>query len=73
MMSFTQIAKGKALYRRFRNLSDSHARQVLEFIDDLEGHEPNEETVAALREAENIDSLTPCSDLRDMLRQCHTT
>jgi hypothetical protein len=56
-MSLTQIATGKALYRRFRNLSDSHARQVLEFIDDLEGHEPNEETVRAIEESMNPENL----------------
>jgi S-adenosylmethionine hydrolase len=35
-----------------------------------ESHEPNEETIAALIEAEDLDSLTECSDLRDMLVKC---
>jgi hypothetical protein len=35
-----------------------------------ESHEPNEETIKALREAEDLDSLTECADLRDMLVKC---
>jgi hypothetical protein len=37
---------------------------------DIKGDEPNEETIAALREAEDLDSLTECADLRDMLVKC---
>ena len=41
-----------------------------ENIDSIDEHEPNEETIAAFREAENLDNLTNCVDLQDMLKQC---
>lgn len=69
-MTVAQVAERKSLYRRLRNLSDEDARRVLQYIDDLEGHEPNAETIAALREAEDLDALTACTDLQDMLRKC---
>lgn len=69
-MTTTQIATTKNLYRRIRNLSADNVKQVIRYIDDLEGHEPNEETIAAMREAENLDNLTTCTDLQDMLKKC---
>lgn len=53
-MKNAQIALRKDIYRRFRNLSDNEATQVLEFIDNLRGNEPNEETIAAMEEAARI-------------------
>jgi hypothetical protein len=40
---------------------------VARYLDSLEASEPNEETIAALREAEDLDSLTECAGLQDML------
>lgn len=53
-MTVAQVAERKALYRRFRNLSDQDAARVLQLIDELEDPEPNEETLAALKESERI-------------------
>lgn len=75
-MTATQIAAREDLYRRIRDLSDADAAQVIEFIDSLacpeayRDHIPNAETEAALREAEDLDNLTTCTDLQDMLRKC---
>ena len=53
-MTTAQIATRKNLYRRIRSLSDVETEQVFQYIDDLKGHEPNEETIAAMEEAERI-------------------
>ena len=58
------------LRRRLDDLTEAKALQVIEFIDSLEEHEPNEETIAAFKEAEDVDSLTTCTDLNDMLVKC---
>ena len=65
-MTATQIAARKNLYRRFRTLSDEDAAQVIRYIDSLENHEPNEETIAAFRESENLDNLPSYKTLEDM-------
>lgn len=68
-MTATQIATRKNLYRRIRNLSESDARLVNEYIDDLEGHEPNEETIAAIREVEEGRNLSRTySDVHEMMK-----
>lgn len=65
-MTSTQIAIRKNLYRRFRALSDQDAEQVINYIDNLERHEPNEETIAAFRESQNLDNLPSYKTLEDM-------
>jgi hypothetical protein len=68
-MSPAQIAARKALYRKIRGLSASRAEQVLEFIDDLEGHEPNEETIRVLKDSEDGRNLLgPYDTLEDMFK-----
>ena len=65
-MTAMQIALRKNLYRRFRTLSDKDAEQVIRYIDSLESHEPNEETIAAFRESQNLDNLPSYKTLEDM-------
>ena len=65
-MTSAQIALRKNLYRRFRALSDKDAEQVINYIDSLEMHEPNEETIAAFRESQNLDNLPSYKTLEDM-------
>jgi hypothetical protein len=65
-MTATQIAARKNLYRRFRALPEEAAAKVLCYIDSLESHEPNEETLAAFRESENLDNLPSYETLEEM-------
>ncbi len=53
-MNDAQIAERKNFYRRIRHLSDREFAQVVRFVDTLEEHEPSEETIAALEEADRI-------------------
>ena len=69
-MTVTQVAERKALYRRFRNLSDQDAARVLQLIDELEDPEPNEETLAALKEAENLDNLESYTSVQTLFDAC---
>ena len=46
----TQTIEREAIYQKILRLSDSDAKQVSEFINSLEAHEPNEETLEACRE-----------------------
>lgn len=69
-MTVAQVAERKSLYRRLRNLSDEDARRVLQYIDDLEGHEPNAETIRAIEESMDPANLTECLDLQDMFEKC---
>jgi hypothetical protein len=66
----TQTISKESLSRRILDLSDSDAARVNAFLDSIERREPNEETISALREAEDLDSLTECKDLQDMLVKC---
>ena len=69
-MTTTQVAERESLCQRILRLPDEDLNLVARYVEDLEGHEPNEETTAAFREAENLDNLTTCIDLQDMLKQC---
>ncbi len=69
-MTATQIAARKSLYKRLRNLSDYDARQVLDFIDTLEEHEPNEETIKAIEDSYKPENLIECDDIDDMFEKC---
>ena len=78
----TKTTAKEELFTRIGRLSPPSLAQVAKFVDSLEthepkdvfdcpmSHEPNEETIAALREAEDLHSLTECADLRDMLVKC---
>lgn len=60
----------KELYRRVRNLSERNAARVLGYIDALEEEYPNEETLAALREADVIardPSVRGFTDVAEMM------
>ena len=48
----------EALYERVRRLSDRNVGLVLEYIDDLEEHEPNAETVAAMKDVVERKNLS---------------
>ena len=69
-MTVAQISVKESLCRRILDLSDEEIGLVERYVSDLEAHEPNEETIAAFREAENLDNLTTCVDLQDMFKQC---
>ena len=56
-MTNVQIAERKNFYRRVRNLSDNEFSQVIKFVDDLVEHEPNEETIQAMRDVEEGRNL----------------
>jgi hypothetical protein len=49
-----QLAVKEDLYRRILDLPAETVERVSQYLDDLEPHEPNEETIAALREADEI-------------------
>ena len=69
-MTTTQVAERESLCQRIFELPDEDVKLVAQYIEDLGVHEPNEETIAAFREAQNLDNLTTCLDLQDMLKQC---
>jgi hypothetical protein len=70
MTPVAQLTVKEDLCRRILDLPAEVAEQLSRYLDDLEAHEPNEETIAALREAENLENLTTCADLQDMLKKC---
>jgi hypothetical protein len=47
----TQTISKESLSRRILDLSDSDAVRVSAFLDSLERHEPNEETIKAIEES----------------------
>jgi len=70
-MTNAQIAARKDIYRRFRRLPDNKVTQVLEFLDSIEEEcEPNEETIRAIEESYNPETLIECDDIQDMFRKC---
>jgi hypothetical protein len=69
-MTTAQMTERETLYRKIVELPDEGVKMVIQYIDGLETHEPNEETIAAFKEAENLDNLTTCTDLMDMLEKC---
>ena len=59
----------EALYERVRRLSDRNVGLVLEYIDDLEEHEPNAETVAAMKDVVEIKNLSEAyDDVKEMMK-----
>ena len=54
------------IYRRIDKLSYAEMNLVSEYLDELEYHEPNDETLAAFKEAENLDNLQGFDSLQDM-------
>lgn len=59
----------EALYERVRRLSDRNVGLVLEYIDDLEEHEPNAETVAAMKDVVKRKNLSEAyDDVKEMMK-----
>jgi hypothetical protein len=51
-MAVAQTTMKEELYRRILDLPDEAIEQVSRYVCDFEAHEPNEETIAAMLEAE---------------------
>jgi hypothetical protein len=61
-------ATKERIINKVENLSESDALMVLNFIDDIENHVPNEETVAVLRDIEAGRGLVgPFDDMKDFM------
>ena len=61
-------ATQERIINKVSNLSESDALMVLNFIDDIEGHVPNEETVAVLRDIEAGRGLVgPFDNMKDFM------
>ena len=68
-MTAPATATKETLYDKIRGLSDSEATQVINFIDSLDEHEPNEETAAVLRESDaGLNLIGPFNSLEEMFR-----
>jgi hypothetical protein len=53
-MTTTQMAERETLYRKIIELPDEGVKMVIQYIDGLEAHEPNEETIAAILEGDEL-------------------
>ena len=63
----------KNLYRRIHALSEESLQSLVHYLNELESgeaHEPNEETVAAIKESLHPENLIECSDIQDMFKKC---
>ena len=72
-MTTTQIAEREALYQKILGLPDSVDARVMDFIDsivvdDIDEHEPNAETLEAMREAEHPERLKSYSSIEEMFK-----
>lgn len=68
-MTNAQMAICEDIYSRSQYLSEDNALKVLEFIDALEEHEPNEETIAAMEDAiEGRNLSKPYDDIDEMMK-----
>jgi hypothetical protein len=69
-MSAPQTTGMESLYRKLNNLPDSETKQVVKFIESLEGHIPNEETAMAIGESLVAENIVECTDIQDMFQKC---
>ena len=53
-MTTAQIAVRESLYRRILDLPDEEVGLLERYVIGLEGHEPNEETAAAILEGDEL-------------------
>ena len=63
----------KNLCRRIHALSEENLRSLVLYLDELESgeeHEPNEETVAAIKESLDPENRIECRDIQDMFKKC---
>jgi hypothetical protein len=62
------VTPKEALLARVNRLSPAEMTQVSNFIDSLDGDEPNEETAAALRESADMRNLIgPFHNVEDLM------
>ncbi|MCL2060885.1 MAG: hypothetical protein FWH01_17810 [Oscillospiraceae bacterium] len=66
VVTVTQTAVRESLCRRILDLTDEEIDLVEGYVSDLEAHEPNEETIAAFIESENLDRLPIYDNLENM-------
>jgi hypothetical protein len=72
-MTASQIASRENLCRRIHDLSDNDIAQVIEFVDSLEGHEPNEETIKAIEESlDPANLIGPFESVEDLIESLLT-
>ncbi|GHV40772.1 hypothetical protein FACS1894187_21970 [Synergistales bacterium] len=68
-MTTATLDRREKLVRRVRELPDSTVDSVMEFIDEVEEHEPNAETIAVLEDIEaRRDMVGPFNTLEEMFR-----
>ena len=67
-MTTTQIAARKSLYERILELPDEEINLLERYIEDLAGHEPNEETAVVLVDSEAGRNMSRIyDDVEEML------
>jgi hypothetical protein len=69
-MTVAQLTMKEDLCRRIMDLPIETVEQISRYVDDFEPHEPNEETIAAIEESMNPETLIECDDIDDMFRKC---
>jgi hypothetical protein len=68
-MTTATLDRRESLIRRVHELSDSMIESVIAFIDDTEGHEPNDETIRAIEESMDPENLLgPYNSVEEMLK-----
>ena len=63
----------KSLYRRIHALSEENLQSLVHYLNELESgeaREPNEETVAAIKESLDPENRIERSDIQDMFKKC---
>jgi hypothetical protein len=69
-MTVAQLTVKEDFCRRVLDLPVETVEWLSECLDDFEAHEPNEETIAAIEESMNPETLIECDDIDDMFRKC---
>ena len=68
-MTIAQTTERETLYLRILELPDEDFGLVKQYVDDLEAHEPNEETIKVLEDSEaGRNLLGPYDTLEDMFK-----
>jgi hypothetical protein len=68
-MTVAQTTMKEELYRRILDLPDEAIAQVSRYVNDFEAHEPNEETIAVLKDMEAGRNLAgPFYSLKEMFQ-----
>ena len=63
----------KSLYCRIHALSEENLQSLVHYLNELESgeaREPNEETVAAIKESLDPENLIECRDIQNMFKKC---